>query len=291
MLSQEKFVPQNIDVVGTIQTIHRYAVKSMGGEELEESVVTEGGLLGDRAYAVIDGANGKVGSAKMPKKWGSLLSLNSFYTTPPEAGQALPPVQINWPNGVYVISNSGDADACLSESVGRPVNLTTTRPEEVSLERMAPLEAEETILDIGEIMMEGRFSDYAAIHMLTTASLAHLTSLSPGINFEAGRFRPNLVIESAAGREGFVENDWVGKTVAIGDEVRLKISDPTPRCLIPTQAQYGGIEKNTKVLRAIVEQNRLPVPLLDNEILPCVGVYGFVLQGGSIRKGDTIRVE
>ena len=47
-------MPQNIDVVGTIQTIHRYAVKSMGGEELEESVVTEGGLLGDRAYAVID---------------------------------------------------------------------------------------------------------------------------------------------------------------------------------------------------------------------------------------------
>ena len=69
MLGQEKFMPQNFDVVGTIQTIHRFAVKSMGAEELEESVVTEGGLLGDRAYAMIDGATGKVGSAKMPKKW------------------------------------------------------------------------------------------------------------------------------------------------------------------------------------------------------------------------------
>ena len=205
MLNQEKIVPQKTNAAGNIQTIHRYAVKSMGAEELDESVVTEGGLLGDRAYAVIDRANGKVGSAKMPKKWGSLLALNSSYTAPPEAGQALPPVQINWPDGASVISNSGDADARLSETIGRPVKLTTTRPEEVSLERMYPLEAEETILDIGEIMMEGRFSDYAAIHMLTTASLAHLTSLSPGINFEAGRFRPNLVIESAAGREGFVE--------------------------------------------------------------------------------------
>ena len=61
--------------VGTIQNIWRYAVKSMGGEELKQALVTDGGLLGDRGYAVIDRANGKVGSAKMPKKWGSLLTL------------------------------------------------------------------------------------------------------------------------------------------------------------------------------------------------------------------------
>ena len=63
--------------VGSIQNIWRYAVKSMGGEELNEALVTDGGLLGDRGYAVIDQANGKVGSAKMPKKWGNLLTLNS----------------------------------------------------------------------------------------------------------------------------------------------------------------------------------------------------------------------
>lgn len=281
------------DTAGTIQIINRYAVKSMGPEQLEQSVVTEHGLLGDRGYAVIDGANGKVGSAKMPKKWGSLLTLNSAFAAEPEAGQALPPVKINWPDGASITTDaaSGDADARLSETIGRPVSLSTTRPEEVSLERMDPLEKEETILDIGDIMMEGRFSDYAAIHMLTTATLAHLSKLSPGIKFEAGRFRPNLIIEAAAGKEGFVENDWVGKTVCIGDEVRLNISDPTPRCLIPTQAQYGGIEKDMKVVSAILEHNKLPVPVLENEELPCVGVYGFVLQGGRIKKGDTVRVE
>ena len=182
-------------------------------------------------------------------------------------------------------------DARLSEILGRPVTLTTAKPEEVSLERMDPLAAEETIADIGEIMMEGRFSDYAAMHMLTDASLAELSRLSPGIDFNAGRFRPNLVIEAAAGLSGFVENDWVGKTVCIGDAVRMRISDPTPRCLIPTQAQHGGIEKDMKVVSTILEHNKLPVPVLENEELPCVGVYGFILQTGTIRKGDPVRVE
>ena len=110
--------------VGTIQNIWRYAVKSMGGEELNEALVIDGGLLGDRGYAVIDQASGKVGSAKMPKKWSSLLTLNSAYSAPPRAGAPLPPVQINWPGGDSVVSDMGDADASLSETVGRPVKLT-----------------------------------------------------------------------------------------------------------------------------------------------------------------------
>jgi uncharacterized protein YcbX len=113
----------------------------------------------------------------------------------------------------------------------------------------------------------------------------------PNVTFEAGRFRPNLGIEAPGGQTGFIENDWVERTVAIGGEVRLCITDPTPRCLIPTQAQHGGIAKNSKVVRAILEHNKLPVPLLDNEVLPCVGVYGFVIRGGMVREGDRVRVE
>ncbi len=284
-------MPDQSDAVGTIKTIRRYAVKSMGAEELEESLVTEGGLLGDRGYALIDAENGKIGSAKMPTKWGGLLALHASFTEPPKAGEALPPVQIDWPNGDSVTSDSDDVDARLSATVGRAARLTTIRPEVISLERLDPLADEEVILDIGEIMMAGRFSDYAAIHMLTTASLARLSEIRPDVSFDAGRFRPNLVIEAAPGRDGFIENDWVGRTVAIGDDVRLRISDPTPRCAIPTLAQYGGIEADFRALQTVVDNNVLPVPLLDDRILPCVGVYGFVVSGGSIRIGDAVRVE
>ena len=88
-----------------------------------------------------------------------------------------------------------------------------------------------------------------------------------------------------------MENEWVGKTIHIGNDVHLRISDPTPRCAIPTLAQYGGVTKDPSVLRAIVEKNSLPVPLLDNEILPCVGVYAFVISGGIVRSGDSVRLD
>ena len=125
---------------------------------------------------------------------------------------------------------------------------------------------------------------------MTTASLARLTELAPDIQFDARRFRPNLVIETAGDQSGFVENDWVGRTLAIGDDVRLRVRDPTPRCSIPTLAQKG-LAKEPRVLRTIVEHNRLAVPLLDGEVLPCVGIYAFVERGGTVRTGDPVRVE
>ena len=274
---------------GAVKTLWRYPVKSMNGEEVAETPVTDGGLLGDRAYAVIDRSNGKVASAKFPKKWGRLIELSAAFAEAPRIDAPAPPVRIVWPTGKEVVSGDGDPDARLTETVGRSVTLTTTRPETVSLERLDPLTADETILDIGALMMEGRFSDYAAVHLLTTATLARLSELAPDSQFDARRFRPNIVVETGE-KSGFVENDWVGRTVAIGEEIRLRISDPTPRCSIPTLGQQG-LAKDPSVLRTIVAHNRLPVPLLDGETLPCAGVYGFVLQGGTVRRGDPVRIE
>ena len=276
-------------VGGTVKALWRYPVKSMAGTKLNEAVITEGGILGDRAYAVIDGTSGRVGSAKTPKKWASLMALAANFVEPPEAGALLPPVRIVWSDGTEATSDAGDVDARLSETLGRPVTLTTERPETPSLERLDPLAAEETIVDIGELMMAGRFSDYAALHLITTATMARLAALRPESVFNARRFRPNVTIATPEGETGFVENDWVGRELVIGDEVRLRISDPTPRCSIPTIAQKG-LAKDPQVLRTIVEHNRLPVPLLDGESLPCAGVYGFVIQGGTVKRGDTVRV-
>ena len=261
----------------------------MAGTKLDEALITEGGILGDRGYAVIDRTSGRVGSAKTPRKWAGLMALAADFVRPPRAGAALPPVRIAWPDGRSVASDEGDADARLSATVGRPVTLTTERPETPSLERLDPLAAEETIVDIGALMMTGRFSDYAALHLVTTATMARLAALRPGSTFNARRFRPNVTIASPEGAQGFVENDWVGREVAIGDEVRLRISDPTPRCSIPTLAQ-ADLEKDPQILRTIVAHNSLPVPILDDQVLPCAGVYAFVVRGGTVKRGDAVRV-
>ena len=274
---------------GTVKALWRYPVKSMAGGKLDAAPVTEGGMLGDRAYAVIDTASGRVGSAKTPKKWDKLLALTADFVAPPRIGAPMPPVRIVWPDGSAASSDGGDADARLSATLGRPVRLTSERPATVSVERLDPLAAEETVVDIGGLMMAGRFSDYAALHLITTATLAQLAELRPGSSFAARRFRPNVTIATPEGARGFVENGWVGRELAIGDEVRLRISDPTPRCSIPTLAQQD-LARDPSVLRTIVEHNSIPVPVLDNEPLPCAGVYAFVVRGGTVRRGDAVRV-
>jgi len=275
---------------GAVGTIFRYPVKSMLGEVLDEAIIDEGGVLGDRAYALIDQDTCKVASAKLPKKWGGMLEFSARFMTAPRRNSPAPVVRIECPDGSHVTSNVGDPDTKLSESLGRRVTLTTMRPDSISVERLDPLDPAGGIRDIGDIMLRGKFADYAPIHLLTTATLAQLSALRPDIEFEVRRFRPNLLIETAADRPGFVENQWIGKTVAIGEEVRLRITDPTPRCSVPTLAQKN-IPKDPQVLRAIVENNLIPVPLLDNEMLPCAGVYGFVVKGGTIRRGDAMWID
>src|SRR5438132_1501632 len=60
------------------------------------------------------------------------------------------------------------------------------------------------------------FFDFAAIHLVTTATLGALSRAYPNARFDWRRFRPNIIAESDA--EGFPENDWVGRRISIGDE-------------------------------------------------------------------------
>ena len=260
----------------------------MMGEELNAAAVTEGGLLGDRAYALAEPSTGRIASAKHPRKWARLLDFRASMTAPPTPGEPMPPAEITLPDGNVIAGDRETVDAVLSGELGRSVTLTATRPESPSVERMYPFDPT-VVMDIGAFMMKGRFSDYAALHILTTATMARLRELYPQGRFETRRFRPNIVVESRVARPDFVENAWVGRTLAIGDEVRLQITDPCPRCSIPTLAQ-GDLPGDPRILRTVAAHNRVRVPVLDGESLPSVGVYAFVIRGGTIHLGDAVRL-
>jgi len=89
--------------LGSVASLWRYPVKSMMGEELNASLVTERGLLGDRAFALVERETGKVASAKEPRKWAKLFEFRSAYVEPP-AGNGLPPVRITLPDGAIATS-------------------------------------------------------------------------------------------------------------------------------------------------------------------------------------------
>ncbi|MEM8845030.1 MAG: MOSC N-terminal beta barrel domain-containing protein, partial [Pseudomonadota bacterium] len=69
--------------VGTIHSIWQYAVKSMNGVMIDQAMLTNGGMLGDRNYSLIDQTNNKIASAKYPKKWAKILELSAEFLEQP----------------------------------------------------------------------------------------------------------------------------------------------------------------------------------------------------------------
>ena len=268
-------------VVGSVVSLWRYPVKSMMGEELNATNIAEQGLLGDRAYALVDSATGKVVSAKNPRKWSKLFDFRAALVEPPATGTQIYAVQITLPDGTPILSEAENTNQVLSTALGRDVKLETAPPAQPSLEEYWPdiegLPHRETVTD--ESIPVGSFFDLATVHVLTTATLERLQELSPSGRFETRRFRPNIVIESTVGEKDFVENSWIGHTLAIGEEIRLSITGPCPRCVMTTLPQ-GDLPNDSSILRTAVQYNQ-----------GHVGIYASVLRGGIIRRGDSVRVE
>ena len=267
--------------IGSVVSLHRYPVKSMMGEELYAAQVTARGLAGDRAYALIDGSDGKVVTAKNPRKWPDMFYFRAALAAAPESGSEMPPVRIALPDGTLVTSEQPDVHQILSRVLNRDVKLTAAAVPSARSETYWPdmegLDHRDTVTEFG--LPEGTFFDCAFVHLLTTATLNKLRMLYPQGRFEVRRFRPNIVLEAANGEEGFVENAWIGKVLALGNSVRLSITRPCLRCVMTTLAQ-GDLPKDPGILRSAVQHNQ-----------GGVGVYASVLQGGRVCRGDSARLE
>jgi len=269
-------------VLGSIVSLWRYPVKSMMGEELNATEVTKDGLLGDRAYALVDTLDGKVATAKNPRKWPTLFDFRAALADVPKPGVKLPPVRITLPEGAIVNSEQPDVHRTLSKALNREVTLSASSDQPAATAEEYWLDIEgldhrDVVTDFG--LPEGTFFDCALVHLLTTATLDRLRLMYPQGRFEVRRFRPNIVVETANDEKEFAENAWIGQIVAIGDAVRLSITGPCGRCVMTTLPQ-GDLPKDAGILRTAVQQNHANV-----------GVYASVLQGGKVRRGDSVRLE
>jgi uncharacterized protein len=275
-------------IVGSIATLWRYPVKSMLGEAIAASALTARGLAHDRAYALHDRATGKIASAKYPRCWARLLACR--------AAVASETVTITLPDGRTVAALGDATDAALTAVLGRDVSLIATPPQGAQIEKYwpdiegMPVRATVTSGPIAFGSPPGTFFDYAPLHLITTATLEQLAAHFPSGRFDARRFRPNLVIAPANGVTGFVENAWVGHELRIGPEVRLRIIDPSPRCVVTTLAHGDDLAPDPGILRTIAAHNRPPIPTLGGQPWPSAGVYALVVQGGTIRRDDTVHL-
>jgi uncharacterized protein YcbX len=206
-----------VSVVGRVDALYRYPVKSLLGETLPEVTVAHRGLDGDRAWAVRD-ADGKLGSGKSTRRFrrmDGLLALSARLD-----GQV--PV-LTFPDGATYRADEPGVHAALSSHVGRDVTLG---PEEAV-----------------------SHFDEGPVHLVTTASLRTLGQ-ARGRSVDARRTRANVVL--ACDADGFPEHDWVGRRVRLGANVVLRVLDVMPRCVMVTMAQ-ADLGTDATLLRDVTE--------------------------------------
>lgn len=269
--------------VGRISEIWRYPVKSIAGERIDSADLDALGIPGDRRLALRNLESGKIISAKVPKFGRELLALAASLA---DGGR------ISVTDAGVELGEAGSEllDGVLTERLGVPVRIeaATTTADEVyesywpEIEGLA-LSGVEADLPLSMMTAKGTFVDLAALHLVSSGSLRTIGDLLPDSVISVNRFRPSIVIDSAAA-EGFVENAWTNTTATLG-EARIAISSAAPRCVMTTLEQ-PGLPADKAVLQTLATENRVPFAGLGD--FACLGVYAEVVEPGRVAVGDEL---
>jgi uncharacterized protein len=212
---------------------------------------------------------------------GKALRLSCCLYRLPQVADHVPPVRITLPDGTQVFSDQNGVDYTLSKVFGRDVRVMRASLDEPSYEEYWPnidgLAQRDKVTD--EAMPPRTFFDIAVIHLLTTSTINRLRELYPEGRFEVRRFRPNIVVESTSEEKDFIENSWISKKIVIGEDIVLRVNGPCMRCVMITLPQ-ADLPRDLGILRTAAKYNQVNV-----------GVYASVLHGGTIHRGDLVRLE
>lgn len=253
------------EAIGTVAEIWRHPVKSMQGEQLDEVVLGEWGVPGDRRWAVIDEASGTAMSAK---RYPALLEARASWSSTS--------VVVTLPDGAREVAGSPSLDSALSEWLGRAVHLEEAA-EEGGRRYESNIDAEDDASEVVTLPSPpGTFLDLAAVHLLSDASMAAMAAIEPAGDWRTARFRPTILMAaSVSAGSGFVEEAFIGTLLTVGGAGIMPFM-PTIRCAMPGRAQ-PGMPKAPEVLRAINRHH-----------MGNLGVYAAVALAGRVAVGDLV---
>ena len=282
--------------VGTLSQLYRYPVKSMAGEAPGRVTLLEGGIAGDRCWAVRDETNGGIRGAK---KFPRLMQIAARF--PGSVRETSPPAELSFPDGSRALTTDLDIHERLSDFLGHEVSLWPLLPAEekdhyrrgapghddmeTELRAIFSRTPEEPLPNLGLFPPEifefesppGTYFDAFPLLLLSEASLASMQQRATDSRFDVRRFRPNFVIADTPGGAAFPEMEWRDERVRVGDAV-LKVTVECPRCVMVTHA-FGDLPKDPYVIRALVR-----------EAEGNLGVYARVEEPGTVRIGDTLEL-
>jgi len=272
--------------IGTVKALWRFPVKSMLGEQLDELHITSRGVVGDRAWALRDLESKRIASAK---KYAGLLKFHAKYEGTPET-KNLPPVKITLPDGREIHAADTNASEAISEALGHRFKLEhSPNPagERAGIDP-ATIFADNPIAAVIPALSGAAMPDYFALHkdtyldsamfhLIATGTLAHMRDLTDGkSDFDYRRFRANLLVDTGSDSHGFVEDEWVGGTLEIGDGVKVTSIQPALRCVMTTHAQQD-LPRDLAILRTTVQRHQANL-----------GAFTAIEGDGHVHLGDAV---
>jgi uncharacterized protein YcbX len=245
-----------------VAELWRHPVKSLQGEPLDEAVVEDSGLSGDRRWGIVDSETGMVLTARRVP---SLLLASSRLT---DTG-----VELLLPDGDVLIAPSAHADDVLSKWIGRRVALVHAESFGAGVGEYFEDAIDDNSAVVSWTMPAGRFVDALPLLVVTTASLRQGRALHPDGAWETRRFRPNIVVDVED--DGWVEDAWCGRTVRVGAAV-VQPAVPCERCTMVTRPQ-PGLDRDLDVFKALARHHGATF-----------GVWTTVQMPGVVRLGDEV---
>ena len=259
-------------IVGTVESLWRYPVKSMRGEELEELFAGYAGVYGDRLFAFASAATRPGFPFFTGREQRQMIRYRPRFRHPEKAAR---PVNLaeaeKLPPGANPISANATEMMIDVETPDGKV-LAIDSPELV--EHL--LAGSDTAHPLTLLRSDKAITDCRPLSLFAIQTAAKL-STEAGVHVDKRRFRANIYLDMGSS-DGFSENQLVGKSLRIGSKTVVAVLERDPRCMMITLDPDTG-EKAPAVLKAVAQAHE-----------GMAGLYGAVLTEGMIRKGDHIEL-
>ena len=262
--------PARMSIVATVESLWRYPVKSMRGEELDEMFAGYSGVYGDRLFAFKSSASPKGFPYLTGREQRQMLRYRPRFRDPDKAARP-----INLTEAKSLSANPVSADlADLMVDVETPTGETVAIDDPKLIDMLREGIEEQHHLTL--LRSERAMTDCRPVSIFSLQSARQLAE-ETGTPVDKRRFRANVYVNLASA-EGFAENAFVGRSLRIGPKLVVTILERDPRCMMITLDPDTG-EKTPAILKKVAQSHD-----------GMAGVYGAVMVEGMLHKGDSVEL-
>jgi uncharacterized protein YcbX len=257
-------------IVGKVESLWRYPVKSMRGEQLQEAFVGFAGVYGDRLYAFRSPASPKGFPYLTGREQHKMLLYRPIYLHPERMARPtnLAEADAIAPGLTPVYADSADLILDVQTPAGEMLRIDD--PLLISMLRGGVRDVHELTL----LRSDRAMTDCRPISVFSVQTVRQL-GRELGVDLDKRRFRANVYIELDS-EAGFGEDEFVGRSLRIGVKTTIAVIERDPRCKMITLDPDTGVA-NPDIMRQLARTHEGKA-----------GVYAAVLVEGTVRSGDAI---